>query len=364
MKRKSGRALLCGLSGALLLAGGAIALGSGDRLIAHSDLQNVFLPNAQAQMERNLNGALQRAYDQAAARIPNGETVGDGTYSADFQARSFGQGDTLELSSGEGILLIAGRVETSHSGVLIDVTDGVEIPSGATLLPGHRYLVGEDTAATFTVRSGAAHLGIQGSYRHTDSGVEVLPFVDVAEGDWFQPAVQYVCQAGLFSGISEDQFGPAMTMNRGMLVTVLYRLAGSPAHQPNGISSSFSDVAPDSWYAPYVQWGADQGVTAGVGEGLFAPEQSVTRQQVLMMLHSFAGQYMGLTVSGSADFSKYGDGWQVADWAEGAVAWALEQGLIVPSEEGTLRPGDIASRAEVATILMKFSALYQVGFRA
>jgi len=126
----------------------------------------------------------------------------------------------------------------------------------------------------------------------------------------------------------------------------------------NAADASFTDVAGDSWYAPFVRWGYAQGVTAGMGDGSFAPEQSVTRQQLLVMLHSFARQYLKLEPTGAADLSIYGDGGQVADWARDAVSWAVSAGLIVPSGEGTLRPADPASRAEVAVILMKFSSLY------
>ena len=147
-------------------------------------------------------------------------------------------------------------------------------------------------------------------------------------------------------------------MIRAMRVTVFYRLAGSPEGELNAADASFTDVADGSWYAPFVRWGYVQGVTAGMGDGSFAPEQSVTRQQILVMLHSFARQYLKLTPTGTADLSIYGDGGQVAGWARDAVSWAVSAGLIVPSGEGTLRPADPASRAEVAAILMKFSSLY------
>ena len=106
-------------------------------------------------------------------------------------------------------------------------------------------------------------------------------------------AVEYAYTKGLFSGTGADTFSPNLTMNRAMLVTVFYRLAGSPAEELSSAQASFADVAEDSWYAPYVRWGYVQGVTAGTGDGRFAPEESVTRQQILVMLHSFAQRYLG-----------------------------------------------------------------------
>ncbi|MFR6184500.1 MAG: S-layer homology domain-containing protein [Lawsonibacter sp.] len=251
---------------------------------------------------------------------------GGGLYSADLRSRTFHQGDTLTLPAGSGVLAMAGTGEVIHSGAFIDVTEGVEIPSGSKLTPGHRYLAGEDTSAVISVRSGAMYLGLQGSYGYEPGGGDPMPFVDVAQGDWFQSAVEYVYGNGLFSGMSADRFSPGTTMNRAMLVTVFYRLAGSPEGELNAADASFTDVADGSWYAPFVRWGYVQGVTAGMGDGSFAPEQSVTRQQILVMLHSFARQYLKLTPTGTADLSIYGDGGQVAGWARDAVSWAVSAG--------------------------------------
>lgn len=162
---------------------------------------------------------------------------------------------------------------------------------------------------------------------------------------------------GLFSGMSADRFSPGTTMNRAMLVTVFYRLAGSPEGELNAADASFTDVADGSWYAPFVRWGYVQGVTAGMGDGSFAPEQSVTRQQIMVMLHSFARQYLKRSPPARRTVHLWGrrTGGRLG---RDAVSWAVSAGLIVPSGEGTLRPADPASRAEVAAILMKFSSLY------
>ena len=356
MRRHKFRLALCLLGLTAVLAGGALAAGGGDSLVSLSYLMETFLPKAQSRMEEINDSALEEAYDQAAG-LTQGE-AGSGLYSADFQSRTFSQGDLLTLPTGSGVVVYAGTAEVAHSGAVIDVTDGTAVPSGTRLTAGHRYLVGEDTSAALAVRSGAMYLGLQGSYTFTDAGTQALPFVDVASGDWYESAVEYAYTNGLFSGTSADAFSPNLTMNRAMLVTVLYRLAGSPEEELNSAQASFWDVAADSWYAPYVRWGYVQGVTAGTGEGSFGPEQSITRQQLLVMLHSFARQYLGLSLTGGADLSQYSDGGQTASWAREAVSWAAANQLIVPSGDGTIRPEDPASRAEVATILMKFDSLY------
>ena len=260
---------VCGL--AAVLAGGAWAIGGGDSLISLSYLTSTFLPEAQTQMEQIYEEAFQESYDQALAGVQNGTGSGGTQVSQDLRSRTFSQGDILTLTTGSGLLFYGGTGELAHNGAVIDVTDGVEVSSGAQLTAGHRYLVGEDTSAAVAVRSGVAYLGVQGSYTYAEAEGEALPFVDVAEGDWYQSAVEYAYENGLFSGTGADTFSPNLTMNRGMLVTVLYRLAGSPEEELHAAQANFSDVAADSWYAPYVRWAAAQNITAGVGDGRFAP---------------------------------------------------------------------------------------------
>ena len=355
MRRSNVRRLLCAVGAAAVLTGGALALESGDGFITLNYLANTFFPSAKSQLEAVQNQAMEEAYAQAAAGIaPGGAGEPDGLSSADFRSRTFAQGDLLTLTTGSGFLMYEGKGELAHDGVVIDVTDGTEVPTGSFLAAGHRYLVGEDTSAAVAVRSGVLYLGLEGHYSHTDAGTGAPPFVDVAEGDWYADAVAYAYTNGLFSGTSEDTFSPELPMNRAMVMTVFYRLAGSPAEELNRAEAEFADVAADSWYAPYVRWGAVQQITAGVGGNRFAPEENVTRQQLLVMLHSFARQYLGLPLSGAASLSGYADGAQVAAWAQEAMSWAVANQLISPAAGGALRPDDPASRAEVAAILMQF----------
>ena len=354
MKHKKILAVAGALALTAALAGGALALSGGDSLVSLSYLKNTFLPSAQTQLEQTATQPLQEAYDEAVAKLQGGEG-GSGLYSDNLSSRTFTQGDVIGLPTGSGFLSISGSAQVSHNGVVVDVTDGREVASGARLTVGHRYLVGENTTAQVTVASGIVYLGVQGSYTFTDSTASHLPFVDVASWDWYQASVKFVYENGLFSGMSEDTFGPGVTMDRAMLVTVLYRLAGSPQDQMNSATAAFDDVPVGSWYEPFVRWGASQGVTAGMGDGLFAPEQSVTRQQVLVMLRGFASSQLGMELTGQTDLTQYADYDQVADWAKEAVSWAVANGLITPSAENTLRPADTASRAEVAGILMNFS---------
>ena len=361
MKRTAGK-LFC-LTGLLaILACGAYALSSGDSLVTLSRLQEVFFPQALEEGAQAAQDQLQGTYDAAREELDSlqGEHLGGeagGSYSYDLRPRDWSDGDTLTFGTGAGLLPLEGAVAVTHDGALIDVTDGVEVPSGSRLTSGHRYLAGEETAVTAQVISGAASMGVQGSYRFTAGTGEATPFYDVCRTDWYYAPVAYVYENGLFSGIGEHSFGPSETMNRAMLMTVLYQMAGAPADELGAADVSFADVADSAWYAPYVKWGAAQGITGGTGPDTFSPEQRITRQEVVTLLYSFTSSYLGLTPGAGADLSGYQDLDQVDGWARGAMAWAVGQG-IVSSTSGdalTLSPRQSANRAEVATMLRAFA---------
>ena len=248
MKRKHMVRAAAAVLACAALTGAALALSTGDSLISLSYLNDTYIPTVVAQGTKAADEKLIQAYQAASQKLDEvnqgyGVQQGSGgSYSADLRSRTFHQGDTLTLPAGSGVLAMAGTGEVIHSGAFIDVTEGVEIPSGSKLTPGHRYLAGEDTSAVISVRSGAMYLGLQGSYGYEPGGGDPMPFVDVAQGDWFQSAVEYVYGNGLFSGMSADRFSPGTTMNRAMLVTVFYRLAGSPEGELNAADASFTDV--------------------------------------------------------------------------------------------------------------------------
>ena len=217
--------------------------------------------------------------------------------------------------------------------------------------------MGEDTSAQFTVLSGGASMGVQGSYAFANGGTAATPFYDVSSADWYYEPVRYVYEKNLFSGMDDHHFSPNGAMNRAMLMTVLYRMGGSPSGQLQSADVSFRDVADSAWYAPYVKWAAAQKITAGTSPDTFAPEQQVTRQQVAVLLYSFAGNYLGKQTDQRADLSGYSDLSQASDWARGALSWAVGTGIMGSSSSDrlTLSPQKSASRAEVAAMLRAFS---------
>lgn len=178
---------------------------------------------------------------------------------------------------------------------------------------------------------------------------EPLPFTDVADSDWFCSAVRYAYERGLVNGTSATEFSPNGTITRGMIVTILYRLEG----EPNAADSGFSDVAPDRWYSAAIGWAAANGVVNGYADGRFRPDDSVTREQMAAILYRYAGTKQ-LDRSADADLSVFSDHTVISGYALDAMKWAVDRGLIQGMGGGLLSPQGSATRAQAATILMRF----------
>lgn len=182
------------------------------------------------------------------------------------------------------------------------------------------------------------------------SGEETgLPFKDVASTDWFAGSVKYVYENKLMLGVSDTKFAPKETMTRAMFATVLYRMAGSPS--VDGLSVSFKDVKESSWAYNAIVWAYSEGVTKGVGSDMFAPEQSITREELVTMLHRYADTP---EISGELSFT---DSASVSDWAQAAVLWASQSKIVNGYETGAFGPSDTASRAEMAAVIQRFCAM-------
>ena len=177
-----------------------------------------------------------------------------------------------------------------------------------------------------------------------------LPFPDVTEGDWFYDAVRYAYENGLMDGVGDNLFAPNSETTRAQLVTILYRLAGQPAVSGD---LPFPDVESGTWYTDAVAWAAENGIVNGTTDTTFAPGEDITREQLVTVLYRYA-EAKGYDVSARADLSAYPDADQIQSYATESVAWAVAEGLIQGFEDNTLRPAGNATRAQIATILMRF----------
>ena len=170
-------------------------------------------------------------------------------------------------------------------------------------------------------------------------------FTDVPATHWAAGAVEFVTSQGLLQGTGTSTFAPGQPMTRAMLVTALWREAGSPVVN---YAMDFDDVDEDQWYTEAVRWAVSKGIVAGTGKG-FSPDAALTRESLAAILFRYAGGQVS-----ADDLSGYADGAGVSAWAREAMNWAVAQGLITGKSGGRLDPGGTASRAEVSAILMRY----------
>ena len=174
-------------------------------------------------------------------------------------------------------------------------------------------------------------------------------FQDIS-GHWAEETILEAVYRGLFNGVSSDLFDPDSAITRAMFVTVLYRMDGQPAVDQK---AGFTDVAEGSYYAAAVDWAAKNGIVNGVSETSFDPDAAITREQMAAILYRYAA-YWELDVSAEADLSAYEDASSVSAYAQAAMQWAVANGVINGTSATTLEPAGTASRAQAATVLVRF----------
>ena len=200
---------------------------------------------------------------------------------------------------------------------------------------------------SFTMPSGGVE--VDATFAPEEQPAPVV-FSDVPADAWYANAVYSAVEQGLFSGTGETTFAPEMPMSRSMLVTVLWRMSGEPAATA---ASGFADVQQGSWYQKAVDWASATGLVKGLGNNLFGSETNLSREQLATILFRYA-QQLGLDTSARADLSAFGDFSQVSPYAQDAMSWAVAVGLISGTGDGSLAPMGDATRAQVATILLRF----------
>lgn len=196
------------------------------------------------------------------------------------------------------------------------------------------------------------------SYLHgtCDGGVNCpgTSFTDYPKcGNWAHKGIDFCLERGLFAGDSAKKFLPNDAMTRAMLVTVLYRLEGSPASERE---NPFADIVQGAWYTDAVLWAAEQKIVNGMKQNLFCPDEAVSREQIATIFYRFA-DYKGYDTGASSELSGFPDENAVSDWAYAALSWAVCTGLIAGNGKGGeswLDPQMSATRAQVATIFMRF----------
>lgn len=246
---------------------------------------------------------------------------------------------TADLTSAEPGTRVTLRVQAEEGYVLEKLT--VTGPSGQTV----RLTETGEGRYQFTMPEGDVQ--VSAVFR---ASLPTMAFADVTEGDWFYESVAYVFGKGLMTGTSETQFSPNGTTTRAMVVTILYRLEGSPEAPAR---SPFTDVAAGQYYADPVAWAAWNGVVNGKTATTFAPNEPITREQMAAILFRYAALKEEDT-SARGDLNRFTDQAQIRSYAREALSWANGAGLITGMGNGKLDPRGLATRAQVAAIFQRF----------
>lgn len=175
------------------------------------------------------------------------------------------------------------------------------------------------------------------------------PFTDVKDGDWFSKDVEFVYEEKLMSGVSDSEFNPAGDTTRGMIVSVLWRLDGSPVET----GKEFEDVTADKYYYNAVAWASNHGIVSGYSETLFGPDDPATREQLAAIVYRYAA-YKGYDVSKEAELDKFADKDDISPYAVQNIKWANASGLISGTSETTISPKANVQRSQLAAILKRF----------
>jgi uncharacterized protein (DUF2147 family) len=186
----------------------------------------------------------------------------------------------------------------------------------------------------------------------------VFDDVTVNEGNWKYEAVKYVYENGYMTGTGDTTFDPDKPLTRGMVVTVLYRMAGSPDITYTG---TYSDVKAGKYYAKAVAWAAKNGIATGYSDGTFGAEKNISRQELAKMICQFA-KLQGYETTETTDISGYVDYSKVSGYASKYMQWAVATNLISGKKKsGTyyLDPKGEATRAECAAILQRYEQYYE-----
>lgn len=184
-------------------------------------------------------------------------------------------------------------------------------------------------------------------------------FTDVSRSDWYYQFVDYVTSKGYFNGTSETTFAPADNMTRAMFVTVLFRFDGAKGDRSQ---SAFTDVAPGEWYTDAINWAAANRIVDGVGNGKFAPNDPITRAQMCTMIERYLALYKKawkVTLPETGSVSVMVDENAIPAYALAAVKQCQRHGLVNGFEDGTFRPNDLSTRAQVAAVIYRMSYLVQ-----
>ncbi len=328
-----------------------------DNITVDSSQNKVTLPAGMAEnMGRNTAAGLVIDTPKGSVSIPN-EALEDMEKGGEI---------TIELGDSKAVISSGGRELTDIGKIQITVpydknerTGNVSVeltnPDGTKTVIENVYDGGD--SVTFAA-GGTVYFEILDNYVPLSAAPEdnKNPFQDI-ENHWAKEDILSVYESGLMSGVSATVFAPDMDTTRGMVAAVLYRMSGEEYPDEETV---FPDVKPGAFYNRAAAWGHDRNVVTGYDDGLFRPDREITREELALLLYKYA-VYKGMNVSDIEGMAirEFTDFEEISDWAETAVRYCLNAGLMRGRDDGSLGPRDKATRAELASILSRFGELRQ-----
>lgn len=307
------------------------------------------------------NGLTTVTYD--AHKLTLTDVTVHGDYTAQLEADgtvTFGYVDLAGIAAGEPVATLTFQVQETEDSIITVEHKQVNAAAGVTETLDVTF-AHANTEIRDAKEATCTENGYTGDTYCLDCGKllaegEEIPaycpsetFTDLDTTRWYHAGTDFVIENGLMKGISATEFAPDGTLTRAQLVTILYRLAGTPSVE--GLANPFQDVAQDKWYTAAILWAADAGIVKGVTATEFAPDAATTREQIAAILYRYAGSEQV-----EEDFlSAYTDAGAVSHYAVDAMNWAVANGLIIGASETTLAPKHTATRAQIAAILLRYS---------
>ena len=262
------------------------------------------------------------------------------------------------ITTGEtdsGTIIISHK--TASKGETVTITavpdDGFMLETlSASDKNGNKIQLTKETDTNYIFKMPASQVTVSATFTEivVEPELTALPFGDIPRSAWYYEAVKYVYSNHLMQGTTETTFSPDTEMNRAMIATVLYRLENSPASTGDAF---FIDVETNEWYTDAILWAAQNNVITGYGNNRFGPMDSVTREQLAVILYNYTVS-KGISAEAAGDLSAFSDAKATSDWAEEAMSWAVGVGLLSGKGNATLDPTGTATRAEVAQMLMNY----------
>ena len=294
--------------------------------------------------------------------IPTGSstitvTMGEKTYHLHLTRSGGGGGETIYPPT---------ILETEHGAVTVDPTHPRQgDPVTITAQPDEGYEVGEITVTRPDGSQVELTENSDGTWGFTQPGESVTIAVtfrcdggelcpsahltDVELNAWYHEAVDYVVEHGIMAGVSATAFQPNGSLTRGQVVQILHNLEGKPEETAE---APFTDTA-GHWALEAIAWAAQNNVVAGYDDGTFGPEKLVTREEFAQMMYNYA-KFKGYDLTAGGDLAQFPDAGAISDWAETALSWANGKGLINGHDNGTIDPQGNTTRAQAASIMKNF----------